>query len=167
LLGFLFSLNDMDMLSSDKQFHIMRKNIQNIQILVGVLSYSLNSVDEEVSFMFSRADRAKLGTEMQGKHQMTITQLARWAPIPSELKHMFLTKMLTLSNPFLKDRKIFVMMLMILLFEDKSDPNLNSISCQYWTMLRRYLETRTAWVDINEAMLALEKLKLSIINNQE
>ena len=120
MLGFLFSLNDMDMLSSDKQFHIMRKNIKNIQILVQVLSYSLNSVDEEVSFMFSRADRLKLGTEMQGKQQMTITQLTRWAPIPSEQKQMYITKMLTLSNPFLKDRKIFVMMLMILFFEDKT-----------------------------------------------
>ena len=98
----------------------MRKNIKNIQILVQILSYSLNCVDKEVRFMFSWVDHAKLGTEMQGKQQMTITQLTRWAPIPSEQKQMYITKMLTLSNPFLKDRKIFVMMLMILFFEDKT-----------------------------------------------
>ena len=49
----------------------------------------------------------------------------------------------------------------LVLWGQDCDPNLSNISCQYWTMLKRYLETITAWMDVNEAMMALEKLKLS------
>ena len=142
----------------------MRKNIGNVQILIQVLSYSLNDLDAEMSFMFSEDDRIKLGqAALIGKQPMTITQLTKWAPLPTQLKQIYITRMLTLSNPFLKDKKIFVLMLMILLFEDKSDPNVNNVSGQYWTMLKRYLEKRSSMMDINVAMGALEKLRISLI----
>ena len=71
--------------------------------------------------------------------------------------------MLSLSNHLLKDRNIYVMMLMILLFEDKSDPFVSSINVQYWTMLKRYLETKTENLDINMAIGELENFKMSLI----
>ena len=154
----------MESLSFERQFQLLRKNIGNVQILIQVLSYSLNDLDAEMSFMFSEDDRIKLGqAALIGKQPMTITQLTKWAPLPTQLKQVYITRMLTLSNPFLKDKKIFVLMLMILLFEDKSDPNVNNVSGQYWTMLKRHLETKTEMIDKKIALYELEKLKMSLI----
>eukprot|EP00092_Neocalanus_flemingeri_P035597 GFUD01038749.1.p1 GENE.GFUD01038749.1~~GFUD01038749.1.p1 ORF type:complete len:636 (-),score=130.97 GFUD01038749.1:4-1911(-) len=162
LLGFLFSLNDMENLTCERQFHLLRKNISSIRILMQVLSYSLNDSDAETRFMFSKKDRKKLGPANLSIKPITITELTKWAPIPSNKKQIFMTRNQSLSSPFLKDKKIFVLMLMILLFEDKSDSHVNNISAQYWTMLKRYLEKRTAMLDINKAMFALEKLSISL-----
>jgi len=162
LLNFLFSLNDLESLSSDRQFHLMRCNMSKIHMLVQVLSYSLKDLDAELSLMFSKNDLNRLRQLSTENQQMTITELTKWAPIPNNQKQMYITRMRNMSNPFLKDKKIFVLMLMILLFEDKSDPSINNISEQYWTMLKRYLNTRTEILDINNAIGALEKFKMSL-----
>ena len=161
LLRFLFSLPEIENMSTDRQFKLMKKNIRRIRLLNQVMSVSLSDQEAETDFLFSEEDRDKLGAV--GNYPLTISQLTTWAPIPNELKQNYITKMLSLSNHFLKDRNIYVMMLMILLFEDKSDPYVSNINVQYWTMLKRYLETKTEILDINMAIGELENFKMSLI----
>ena len=141
----------------------MKKNIRRIRLLNQVMSVSLSDQEAETDFLFSEEDRDKLGAVTKGNYPLTISQLTTWAPIPNEMKQNYITKMLSLSNHLLKDRNIYVMMLMILLFEDKSDPYVSNINVQYWTMLKRYLETKTEILDINMAIGELENFKMSLI----
>ena len=161
LLRFLFSLPEIENMNTDRQFKLMKKNIRRIRLLNQVMSVSLNDQEAETNFLFSEEDRDKLGAV--GNYPLTISHLTTWAPIPNELKQNYITKMLSLSNHFLKDRNIYVMMLMILLFEDKSDPYVSNINVQYWTMLKRYLETKTEILDINMSIGELENFKMSLI----
>ena len=93
----------MESLPFERQFQLMRNNISNIRKLIQVVSYSLNDLDAEIGLMFSKEDRIKFGQVTFGKQPMTITQLTKWAPLPNQQKQAHITRMLTLSNPFLKD----------------------------------------------------------------
>ena len=158
----MFSLTEMENMSTERQFKLMKTNIGNIRSLIQVMSYSLRDPEAETRFLFSDVDRGKLGSTNPRNSPITITQLTTWAPIGDKQKQDYLANMMTLSNNLLRDKKIFVMMLMILLFDDKSDPYVSGIHVQYWSMLKRYLEKQTKTLNVFSTCM-LENLMKSLI----
>ena len=163
MLRFLFSLNEMESMRTERQFRLLKTNIGRIRSLIQVMSFSLADPEAESSFLFSTEDHGKLGSSRKGEPSLTITQITTWAPIAEDQKQMYLMKMMTLSNHLLRDKKIFVLMLMILLFSDESDPEVTSLHKQYWTMLERYIETQTTSLS-NYYLGMLQNIVKSLVN---
>ena len=66
------------------------------------------------------------------------------APIPDFLKMQLFNLIRSCSHPTLKDPVVFMLMVLILIFQDPDNVEANHISTQYWTMLQRWLTSMVA-----------------------
>ena len=148
----------------EKQYKLMLKNSDSIRLLFQVVSHSLDNPQQEANFFFSTADREKLGPVSKAKTVMTIKQMTDWAPIPHVLRQEFIQKMNALSNIYLKNKDIFIMVLMIVLFHDDEDSEIWNVRSQIWNMLRRFIESKIDILEAKSAMEYLENFIYSIVN---
>ena len=61
------------------------------------------------------------------------------APIPDFAKTQLFNLISSISHPTLKDPVVFMLMVLIVVFQDPGNVESNHISAQYWTMLQRWL----------------------------
>ena len=73
---------------------------------------------------------------------VSISDLIQYAPMPENIKQRILQLLWSCAHPILADPMIFLLMLLITAFKDDSDEKISNIREQYWTMLRRYLQSR-------------------------
>ena len=60
------------------------------------------------------------------------------------MKTQVFNLMASFSHPSMKDRTVFMLMVIITLFKDPMNVEVKHISDQYWTMLRRWLTKMVA-----------------------
>ena len=54
LLQFIFSLDDMDSIQAPAQHNLLKRNLGCAQTLVQIVSFNIDSVEEEMKFMFTK-----------------------------------------------------------------------------------------------------------------
>merc|ERR1712106_685798 len=64
-------------------------------------------------------------------------------PFPGFLKMQMFNMLESCSHPLMKDHTVFMLLLIIILFNNPTHPSAQYTCEQYWTMLRRWL-TRTS-----------------------
>ena len=79
--------------------------------------------------------------------------MIRFSPLAEHQKQETLNSMFSCAHPILADPTVFVLMLMITIFNDENKPEIGIIQQQYWTMLRRYLITNNNYnLDLEDAV---------------
>ena len=70
---------------------------------------------------------------------MQVKDVLKAAPIPESLKIRLFNLITSCSHPLLKDPTVFMLLAMIVMFNDPANVEAKHISDQYWTMLRRWI----------------------------
>ena len=73
---------------------------------------------------------------------MKVDELIMHSPFPDFLKKHILDLLSSCAHPILGDPFVFILMLLLVIFNDPQDPAIIHIHDQYLTMLRRYLARR-------------------------
>ena len=64
-------------------------------------------------------------------------------PIPEETKYGMYTQLAESSMPLFKDRTIFILMVLLTVFDLESDENVRKLRTRFVSILRRYLDENT------------------------
>jgi len=142
ILNFFFSGEEMCSLNMLTQFSILKANISKALMLVFVLGFNIETAKEEQEFVFNDTDLEQIRAQPPSDGSVKINELLKYIPLPESIKRLLYGLMVSCAHPILADRKVFVMMLMLVVFTGDDDPLVSRVSAQYWTMLRRYLTRR-------------------------
>ena len=71
-----------------------------------------------------------------GSRGKKINEIISFAPIPEWVKRTFLEQLKTVSHRILADKIVFMLSLMLIVFNDETDVTISHIKDQYSNMLR-------------------------------
>ena len=70
-------------------------------------------------------------------------KVMQFMPIPEETKYGMYTQLAESSMPVFKDRTVFIMMVLLTVFDLGSDENVRKLRTRFLSILRTYLEENT------------------------
>ena len=129
----------MESLPAPTQYSLLVRNIHKFDILVTIALFSLDSAEAEMSFLLSENDLTLFMGKAAGSSWLTSEQKINLLGFPTPVKQKLIRLTKSCAHPILKDRTVFVLLVLIVLFNDTDDQTVTMIRAQYWTMLRRIL----------------------------
>ena len=103
--------------------------------LCPVHSDSSSTYNNVIITMFQRRDPSIAG--------MSLMKVMQFMPISEETKFGMYTKLAESSMPLFKDRTIFILMVLLTVFDLESDETVTKLRNRFLSILRRYLEDNT------------------------
>ena len=108
-------------------------------------------------FFFQRRDPSIAG--------ISLMKVMQFMPIPEETKYGMYTQLAESSMPVFKDRTVFILMVLLTVFDLESDESVRKLRTRFLSILRRYLEENTKnYVDYDMDRIIKCTKNLSLIH---
>ena len=150
----------MENLPAQIQHRLFVNNMTKYENLLLLTRFSFENTLSEWEFFLAKEDlcyyKDRYYTESFGWPKMEDCLYALPFSTSSIMKLISLIKSCT--KPILKDHSVFMLMMLIVLFDDLQDTKILSIRDQYWTMLRRSLIKRNI-CRIEDVQSCMESLR--------
>ena len=141
-LNFLQKSEDFRGLTSSAQHSLLVKNAPKISRLLDITRTSLNNGESEWQFLLSKANHRHFNGKHPSAEFVIWNEIGTVLPWPAPMTKTITMMTMSSSRPLLTNRTVFMLMVLIMIFDDPRDPNVTAIKEQYWTMLRRNLRAR-------------------------
>jgi len=112
-------------------------------VMTKVWGFNVPDVYEEIGLVLSYQDLDQFQKMGNGVEAVKINAILKYAPMPIQIKQFIIGKMMSVSHSILGDKTVFLLMVLLLLFDDP-DPSIIRIREQYQRMLTRYLQKKFA-----------------------
>ena len=129
----------MDRLPVPVQHSLLVKNWPKFEKLLHITKFSFESAESEWQFALPKDDLLQYRALAPGLEFVKLEEIWNLFPFEDQAKSTLISLNKSCSKPILQNRTVFMLMTLIVIFDDPQNPLVTSIKKQYWTMLRRTL----------------------------
>jgi len=139
-LAFISCLEELDQVSSQDQVKLFTRNLDSVEMLAYVFSFNRGSAEAELEFLFGTEDMDMWKARPDNVTAVNLSSMVSFMPISEEEKFDLYTNFMKCLMATLKDKSVYVLMLLITVFDGGAEGSAASrLRKNFQTMLSRYL----------------------------